>query len=352
MAESYTYDSGGAGSLPGGGDPDYSSLATWEAATDNDLSSIGISTLECYDSQTHNDSVDIAGATNTDATHYRRIRSAPSCATPFAGKDGTGATLDYSGSASRTVAITEAYSRAEQMTIRYSGSYGSTSVALSLGAAGAKAVFCVIPNCINTNASYVCRSVSVAGLGAIAYGCIVYGGDGVGFLIGAMGTGISAAVCCTAIGNAGYGFEQRLSNTRIVWGCYAADNTSGDFNASWSAGTDYNASADASAPGSNSSASLDLSLSLDADYIATAALGYGRNPYNDLSGTSDFEDFLRNDTSGDALFPVDIAGNDRPDESTADSEWDVGASQYVAAGGTTVSIIPIITNHLNRMRAS
>ena len=59
------------------GGQDYTALATWEAATDNDLVTGTLSeVLECYDNGTsHDDTISVGGAT-TDATFFRIVRPA------------------------------------------------------------------------------------------------------------------------------------------------------------------------------------------------------------------------------------------------------------------------------------
>jgi len=363
MAETYSYDSGGVGSLPGGGDPEYSSLATWESATDNDLSGIGLSTLECYDSQDHNDAVSVSGATNTDATHYRIIKSSSSCATPFAGKKGTGANFIYTGTSFRLFQMQETYCRIQEVTVRYNGTYAGTSTAIYLRTyAHIKAINCVVFDCKNNDASNVSKGIRVDVDQGLVYNCIVYGGDGIGIHVS---TGyaylmphlfwLGGAVCCTAIKNAGVGISSLIAvGTAIAWSCYAANNTGGDFDASsWDAPSGWNGSKDTSAESvhaDNNYKSLDLTstglnsftnetvgsedytLTESADWNIGADQRCGRNPYNDLTATSDFDDFFKNDTNGEAISKKDIAGNARPTPDTADAGWDVGAAEYVAAG--------------------
>lgn len=358
MAETYTYDSGGAGSLPGGGDPDYSSLATWESATDNDLSSIGISTLECYDSQNHDDNVYVNGATNTDATHYRVIKSSASCSTPFAGRRGTGANFVYDGNAQTVLKVNESFSRFSDICVRYNGSYANVSHGIYLYSGHSKALNCVVFDCKNNNASYTSYGIYVRDYidNPLVYNCIVYGGDGNGIRVKATSGRIEGVICCTSIKNAGTGIlSNDSSGTAIVWSCYAADNTTADFSAYWDSPSGWCGSKDTSAESvhaDNNYKSLDLtSTGLDSfanettgseDYTLTESAHWdngadqrcGRNPYDDVTATCDFDDFFKNDTNGEAISKKDIEGNDRPTPDTADTAWDVGASQYVAAGET------------------
>lgn len=328
---------------------DYSTLASWESASDNDLSGTGITILDCYDSQNHDDSINAAGSANTDVTHYRMIRSASGCTTPFAGKDATGANFVYTGALQEMFEIVETWFRVVQVCVRYNGSYSGNANAIGLMVDNAIVVNCVGFNCASSAGA--CYPFYAKENQNLFYNCIAYGGDGNGFQLRGSTSETIAAVCCTSIGNAGYGFEYYSSlKPNHVWSCYAADNTSGDFHeaaAYWDADSGWNAAKDASADlaaqaGDDYKNSIDYTGSLDTDHLATANISAngdagdrcGRNPFNDFSAVvSDFNDFLRNDTAGDALFKYDIAGNERPNESSADAVWDVGASQYVAAGG-------------------
>lgn len=355
MSTAYTYDSGGVGSLPGGGDPDYSSLVTWEADTDIDMTGQGVISLECYDSQIHVDFVVMAGATNTDKDNYRIIRSAAACATPFAGKKNTGANFNIT-TTSPIFSLNEHYVRVASVVCKVTNNSAAVTYAMdtALNTIGVKILNCVIHDC--SNVTNVVHGIRLYGaVDGLVYNTIIYNCDGSGIQ---MNTWVAAgarpaAVCCTAIGNGGYGLESVwASSTAIVWSCYAADNTSGNFNESnWDAPSGWNAAKDTTADlggtaGDNYKNSIDLTdTELDADYLAVAgqtlswngAAGdrAGRNPYNDLTATVDFYDFFKNDTSGETLSKEDIVGNSRPTPDTADVEWAVGASQAVTV--TTIT---------------
>jgi hypothetical protein len=130
-----------------------------------------------------------------------------------------------------------------------------------------------------------------------------------------------------------------------VFSCYSGNNNI-DFKDDanyWIDPSDYNVAGDATADLGGESANFTNSKdywdggaddAMDADNLLTASVDGGRNPYDDLTATSDFDDFLKNDTGGDALYSKDIAGNSRS-STNADATWDVGASEYVAAGGAT-----------------
>ena len=340
---------------------DYSVLATWEAASDNDLSGTGITVLDCYDSQVHDDEVNIAGATNTDITHYRVIRSSSSCTTPFAGKAGTGATLSYTNTGYQPFVLSEEFARLVNLCITASGTRDGAYGIIQFLADNTFGINIVAYDCVNQYAGQNVRAVLIRENQCLAYNFIVYGGDDHGIELNVAADETGGAICCTSVGNAGCGIYSREGlGVAIVFSCYAMDNTTSAFNeADWDAPSGWNGADDATADlggtaGDNYKNSVDYDASLDADFLATANISAnaaagdrcGRNPYNDVTATTDFNDFLRNDTAGDALFGFDIAGNARPNEAVADSAWDVGASEYVAAGGGLS--IPVAQHHLRR----
>lgn len=335
-----TYDSGGG--------KDYTSLATWEADSDNDLTGYtGRVVLDCYDSQAHSGNIaaNLAGATNTSATIYRCIRSSPSCTTPWAGKPGTGANFVTSNTGN-PFTLGESYARFENFAIKHSFVTATDRATVSISGTYSKCIGVYVYDSVNTDATYLVSAFSCYVTGGLFYKCIADSNENIGFNINAAIGETIAAICCTAIGNGGVGISSpTATGVAIVFSSYAGNNTGGDFSASnWDAPSNYNVSGDASAPGANSTLNKDYwdggaDDAMDADHLLTATVGGGRNPYDDVTATSDFGDFLRNDTAGDALFKYDIAGNLRPTDDVADTTWDVGASQYVATGGFNSKIM-------------
>lgn len=353
-----TYDSGGAGSLPGGGSPDYSSLSTWESASDNDLAGYsGPVILDCYDSVEHSVTLTPSGATNTSTSVYRELRSASGCATPFAGKMDTGAKFVIYGAYSYVFSIQEDYFRVRNICIDAQINSSSTSYCIGvLSHSNIKVINCVFTG----NNAYSGKNIPGIFVqyseNILIYNCIAYDLDSTGFYGVNLGGDSFYFVNCTAIGNAGYGFQSgSTSGTGVAWNCYAADNTLGDFiETGWDSPSGWNASKDNTSDlggtaGDNYKNGLDLVTSgdLDADHLATAddlyASGgagdnYGRNPYDDLSGTIDFGDFLKNDAAGEAISRLDIRGTARPNGTSADSSWNVGASQAITSSTITLTV--------------
>jgi hypothetical protein len=350
-----TYDSGGAGSLPGGGDPDYSSLSTWESDTDNDLSGTGITILDCYDSQAHNEgSTLFSGATNTDTTHYRMIQSSNSCATPFTGKNATGANFEAVANTGNAFSIGENYFRLLNLVAKLTNDHGGGSAYYTVRITGweAKVINCVIHDSSNLGVGLQTGGIYLDQDGTLAYNCIIYGCAYVGVYIDAYALQReAAAVCCTSCDNL-YGFwgnESAIATDKaIAWSCYAADNATADFRdvaAEWSSPSGWNSSKDNTSDlggtaGSNYKNGNDLITGgeLDADYLPTQHIYWaggagdnaGRNPYNDLSASYDFADFFKNDTAGEDISKADIRGEDRPTPDTADVSWDIGAGEKAA----------------------
>lgn len=347
-----TYDSGGAGSLPGGGDPDYSTVATWEVASDNDLSGTGITILDCYDSQAHDDGgVVIAGATNVDNAHYRMIQSSDSCSTPYIGKKNTGANFEYNTVTGTIFGVTEDWVRFQDLVTKLTLNTSSSTkyYNFNLGISNhVKVINCVIHDSSNSGGGTDPSGIYFSGDQQLAYNCIVYDNTGYGFYLYAVATrDTMAAICCTAVNNGQYGFwADKLfgDDEAIVWSCYGADNSSGDFldtSIEWNAASGWNSSKDntsdlGGAAGNNYKNSNDLITSgkLDSDYLPTEHIYWsggagdnaGRNPYDDLSASYDFDDFFRNDTNGETISKYDIQGVARPDADVIDSSWDIGAA--------------------------
>lgn len=354
-----TFDSGGAGSLPGGGNPDYTSVSTWESASDNDLSGYsGPVILSCYDSQDHNlgSGVTIQSATNTSETIYRKICSASACATPFAGKDGTGANF-YGTANGGALNIVDTYTRVVDICITNAGNTVVPAAGILITGNNTKIINVVSHNCSNSGAG-AGHGIFVNGItAALIYNCICYSNDQDGIRITTtVAGGYIAALCCTCFSNGTYGIESSYASAAAVaWNNYCANNSSGDFSESnWDSPSGWNASKDATSDlggtaGDNYKNSLDLFVSgdLDADGLATAddlyATGgagdnYGRNPYDDVTGTYDFDNFLKNDGAGEAISRLDIRGTARPSGTTADVSWNVGASQAVASSAINLVV--------------
>jgi hypothetical protein len=329
---------------------DYSSLATWESASDNDLVT-GTDTpfLDCFDSQVHDDSHQYINGATVSTTYYRTIRSAAGagplgCATLFAGKDGTGANFVRStGTDGYLINITEGFFRLESICASYTASKAAAVSVIYVAVDDAKVINVVAFNCVNGDATNVCDAFTLKESNNICFNCIAYGTDRHAF-VDSIGAGeTSGFVSCTAVNNGGYGFyDPGVGGDALAWNCYGANNTTADYSTGmtggWCAAKDTNAD---NVNGTNYKNSIDLTdTEMDADFLALTSMDWaagagenaGRNPNNDFTAVWNPDSFL----TGGGLAALDIAGKTRP--SGVDAAWDVGASEYVAAGGLSIPI--------------
>lgn len=305
--------------------------------------------LDCYDSQVHVDYIGLGGATNTSATSHRLIESSSSCTTPFAGKDATGA--NFTKDTILTVfAIGEPWGRIQNICVKNTDESVDATQAILLYSDHTKAVNVVVFDCANAGDGD-CYGIRAIEDQCLIYNAIVYGSSidrGINIHAGFGET--AGVICCTVANTGGVGiYSSAADGTAITFNCYSMDNVTSAFNeANWDVPSDWNGADDETADLGGTAASydnlLDLDASLDADYLATASLdtddgddhvddgNCGKNPYDNVTGTTTFDNFLWDGASEDALFPKDIAGNARPSAHTADFAWDVGASEYVAVG--------------------
>lgn len=335
-------------------------MGSWETDSDNDLSGTGITALDCYDSQAHDDTLALMGATGLDSTHYREVRSASACSTPYAGKAATGCNIESTNSIGNCITLSEDWHRFRDMVVKLTNNhatggnhYSTVSVTSNNNT---KLLNCVIHDSTNDGAGGEPYGIYSDQDNHLIYNCIIYGCgyDGVRLRNAFSGsTNPNAAICCTSVNNGTYGFYSDLTSIfgeqNWVWSCYAADNTTADFldtAAKWSSPSGWNSSDDTTSDlggtaGNNYKNSNDLITGgeLDSDYLPTQSISWaggagdnaGRNPYNDLTATYDFNDFFKNDAAGEGISKDDIRGEDRYDPDTADTAWDVGAGEYVSA---------------------
>jgi len=302
--------------------------------------------LDCYDSQVHDQACKIEGATNTDTTHYRCIRSSPSCATPFAGTKDTGARFHFTGAwISIMLALQETFSRVEQLSLKYTLSTDGATYVVSLRS-NTKVIDCVIHDSVNNFVGRDMQAIRKDWSGFVnilIFQNIVYGCDGIGYWV----YGEDGIICNTAVNNGGVGFYSD-SNLANFLSNYASDNSADfrDISGKWSADSGWNSSKDTTSDlggdttDCKNSNDLVTGGELDADYLATEAISWaggagdnaGKSPFGAFITAvgHDFDGFF-SAVSPDPLALKDIAGNNRP--AGDDVAWDVGASQYVADTG-------------------
>lgn len=288
---------------------DYSVLATWEAATDVDLTGTGF--VLTVSAGTYDDRVTAAGATNYDATHFRVIRSASSIVRPV---------FSYSGSLGVTAsgaviqvgnynddANHEEYFKVYDLEITHTGaSTGNFSGILFNQGSTQLSSYGVADGCYIrdlASASYSAFGVNANGRYSVIVNCIGDSNKTANFSVYRSG---NVFYNCTSYGSA-LGFRDQGGNSPVAKNCISESgttrnwsNTDGTGAGTWVKTT----CTDGAGVQFVNAAANDFELkSTD-----TAAKGQGTN------------------LSADATFPFtdDYAG------STRVVPWDIGAWKYTA----------------------
>lgn len=230
----------------GDGTRDYTSLATWESATDNDLVTATTSeVLECYaDSPSFADDVNLFGAT-TNASFFRIIRPAVG-----EGHDGTpnSGVVFTTTTANSIISCSEDHDLAQDLVLRSTTNQvgGTNCVGINSGVNDVEIVGCLLK---------ATNSGTGSGRGFTSFGaatnyvidCVAYKCDNSGFFVATPSTVVFYN--CTAV-DCGTGFN-RQSGTATAKNCLASGNTTADFSGTFAAASIANASSDGTAPGAS-----------------------------------------------------------------------------------------------------
>lgn len=319
----------------GGVSRDYTSLSTWESATDNNLVSAAQSeVLECYDDQaSFDDSVSISGAT-TNASYFRIIRPAGvKGEASWQGHDGTpnNGVHFIDTTIEDIIEIDEDYCQVQDLIAEHNGnaSPGTRRVfKIDNGTDPDQAAFvgCIAIGDGNAGSSDInCFELQPDNSEGFVIDCIAIRATGKNFDCDA-GGGTVRFYNCTAIDGETENFD-RSDGTAIAINCLSEGSLGNDFDGTWDAASDYNASSDTTAPGSNSRISQTFTFvnagndDYHLDENDAGALGYG----TDLSSDADY------------AFDDDIDWDVRP------ATWDIGFDQFVASGPANINDINGIT---------
>jgi hypothetical protein len=286
---------------------DYTSLATWEAATDNDLVTATQSeVLECYDDvASFNEALDLNGAT-TNSSYFRIIRPAAG-----QGHDGTpnnGVFFDISGIGGDAWRIEEENASIQDVILKatINSAVGRSVLDIQMGPANFAGV--IVFDSDNIGAGTLIAAFEIQEDDVVCVNCLALdnNGDGFNFDQGNAGTCYN----CTSIGNADGFLED--DGPLLLKNCLADNNTT-DFNGG--TGGNNNASGDATAPGTSARINQTFTFvnSGADDYHLTGSDGGARNFGADLSADGVF------------AFDDDIDFETRPGESV----WDIGFDEYI-----------------------
>ncbi len=313
---------------------DYSTIAAWEAATDNDLVTAGdIEKGEAYDDSNFSEAVTFGGAT-TDASNYRILVAARG--EEYDPDTDTGCYNSVS-STSNVFRINEDYFR-----LQYFGAAQNSS--------SSSAVHCFRSDQDNVgiDGCFGLKDQGTPGFGGVFFrgggdnlqitNCIARGGGGDavgaagGFHVnGGTGNAIYNCLAWEIDRNGSVGDGYRCNANTTITNCIATDSGDEDFNAS---GTQsYNTSADGTSTGTGSIDGADLTQ----ECIWPASQDFRM---------SEIAEGYQNGTNLDSIFTTDFAGSSRP---ASPGAWNIGpftggvlellgggAGQTIA-GGTTSS---------------
>jgi len=229
---------------------DYSSMATWEAATDIDLVSATQSeVLECYDDAAEFDeSVELAGAT-TNASYFRIIRPAGTIGTgTWEGHDGTpnnGFKVHTTGSTVSTFLTTENFSSIQDIIVQ--STQTGTGSTVCIGGNGDDNLFVGMILVDIVNGDNEIRACLFGGADQIAVNCIAIRTEAEAFL--ADGS-VSYYLNCNAV-DCWRGFDEFTTDPHWL-NCLADNSTDQDFDGGAGAEEENNASSDGTATGTGS----------------------------------------------------------------------------------------------------
>lgn len=294
----------------GDGTRDFTSLSTWESATDNDLVTATQSeVLECYaDAASYNLNLTFSGAT-TSALYFRIVRAAAGEA--HDGTRNSGVFFDRSANVN-LFSLNENYAQVQDIVARLTANSGGSLTTFRARNTGNLFVGCISAGSTNTGAG-VARGFDTAAspTGAGFVDCLAENSEDDGFFLSGTLSG-NFLYNCTSVDSGNEGFDLSGAGT-LVKNCLASGNTSAGFSGTISGSSITNASDDATAPGSSprinqtftfvNAAGNDYHLSLS----DAGALDFG----TDLSGdaTFDFDDDIDGDTIAVWSIGIDSPGS-------------------------------------------
>ncbi|RLG26206.1 hypothetical protein DRN85_03710 [Methanosarcinales archaeon] len=319
---------------------DYTSLAAWEAGEEKDLQQadeIAVAKCRCTGGSADTDAVVIDGSWNTDETRYIKIWTDPSENYRHNGK--------WNESKYRLVSdpniidILEGEVYIEGIQVGITGSNWGHAIRVDNTISGAVYISQNVIKSLSTSASDWRSGITVGATTKIwnnvVYDINQYSSDrGIGILA----SGCTGYIYNNTVCNCSYGYH-RANGVAVVKNSIAQDCTDG-FYGSFDGASDYNISdISGDAPGANSK-------TCNVSFVDEA------NDDFHLSST----DTCAKDSGVDLSSDPNLAFSDDIDGETRSGTWDIGADEYVAAGGLikimdeTVSISEGILRRLRSNR--
>lgn len=308
----------------GGGTRNYTSLATWEDATDVNMVTGTISyVLECYnDASSYNDYVTLAGGT-TNSFYFRIIRPAAGSGTNGANWHGgvpTAGIRFFSTTDAHVLNNTEANSQIQDVVAKLTINSANNRYCAAASAANAAVVGVLAVDSTNAGAGVANGILVSAGTGAIAVDCLAHNNDTYGIVLFAPAGGTIYAYNCTAHGNAVENWRFTIGNGRTgivkncigstTGTCFADGGITGTLTMTYCASSDDTADNWGGAGNRINQTFTFVNSGADDFHLASTD-----------AGAKDFGTSL----SADAVYAFD----DDIDKDTRSGSWDIGFDEYI-----------------------
>lgn len=304
-----TYHSAGTGS------PDYTSLSTWESATDNDLVTGTVSeVLECA-AGTHTDTISMVGAT-TNATYFRIIRANSS--SHHGGVRAAGVIFSSTTDGHMFILADDYFSLQDVCLTQSINSSNSRDI-LQLSSAGdaADVVGCVIYGSSNAGAGHIRPITNGGTAGTKIIDTIIEGNTtGLACITNNQASGTPLLLSNVTISGGTTGVSAVTANLTKCVNVLCTGQTTCFSGTYTSSGSSNNASSDATAPGTSSRTTQTFTFLDTNDYHLSpsdaGAVGYGVDP-------STYDDDIDRETV---------------------VTWNIGADGFASSGSAPVLTVP------------
>jgi hypothetical protein len=296
---------------------DYTTVALWEADTDNDLAGTGENIGEIYDVNT-TAAITIAGATNTDATNFRHLTTA--AANRHAGVWDTGKSNFQVSATNVFVTVSEAFGKISYLQAK------NTHATLGGGVYRLDANSTKIEQCIGWQTAPATGDTAAGiylnsgGTGQTVRNCVLYSNRNGIFANHTSASSITIENT-DCVGNTLIGIRSSLNAALTIKNVYCGGNTGDDFNEGGTAGW------------SSWTATTCMCEDALTETGLTGSIAWSTANFTNVTAGS-IDIHL---VTGSALIDV---GTDLSGSFTADIDgvarsgtWDVGADEFVAAGG-------------------
>lgn len=307
---------------------DHLTVAAWEAATDNDLSGVGIEIGEIIEALSTTAVLTIAGATGLDSTHYRELTV--NSAHRHAGVWDTGKQNFQVSSTNIVITIDEAFGRLSYIQAKNTHATNGGGGIFKIG----NVTGCQINQCLGwytapagTDDAAVFYVNGAGATNFVIRNCIGYAGRHGVYVSNASATG-GVIQNSTFVGNVVSGVKAVVSVTMTLTNVYCGGNATRDYDQAGSANYAYTTVTCMASDTNSTESGLTNSIAYSTSNFTNVTAG--SVDVHLVTGSALID--AGTDLSGS--FTVDIDGVARS------GTWDVGADEFVAGGGGGTSHRP------------